>query len=290
MFNYEEAFSRNIGWVTPDEQQHLRRSKVAIAGLGGVGGFHLLTLARLGVSRFAIADFDRFDLANFNRQAGAMMSTCGETKLDSLERMARDINPEIEITRFPEGLQPDNIDAFLQDVDVYVDGLDFFVFGIRRRIFAACHERGIPATTAAPLGMGAAVLNFVPHGMSFDEYFCFDDGPEEEIPLRFMIGLSPALLQRPYLVWPQAVNLAQRRGPSTVMACMLCAGFAATEALKMLLKRGDVRAAPHGMQFDAYRNKVAYTWRPGGNRNLVQRFMLSFARRQLKKMQQQASA
>jgi tRNA A37 threonylcarbamoyladenosine dehydratase len=57
-FRYEQAFSRNIGWVTPAEQQLLRGKRVAIAGGGGVGGVHLLTLARLGVSNFHIADFD----------------------------------------------------------------------------------------------------------------------------------------------------------------------------------------------------------------------------------------
>jgi tRNA A37 threonylcarbamoyladenosine dehydratase len=43
-FSYEEAFSRNIGWLTRHEQEQLRRKRVAIAGLGGVGGVHLLTL------------------------------------------------------------------------------------------------------------------------------------------------------------------------------------------------------------------------------------------------------
>ena len=62
-FSYSQAFSRNIGWVTPSEQNLLRGKRVAIAGMGGVGGVHLLTLARLGVGAFHIADFDRFDLA-----------------------------------------------------------------------------------------------------------------------------------------------------------------------------------------------------------------------------------
>jgi tRNA A37 threonylcarbamoyladenosine dehydratase len=57
-FSYEEAFSRNLGWVTSAEQERLRDARVCIAGLGGVGGIYLLTLARLGVGRFSIADFD----------------------------------------------------------------------------------------------------------------------------------------------------------------------------------------------------------------------------------------
>src|SRR5277367_5596131 len=79
-FRYEEAFSRNLGWVTAAEQQVLRQKRIAIAGLGGVGGSHLLTLARLGIGGFHIADFDHFELANFNRQIGATMSSLGRPK------------------------------------------------------------------------------------------------------------------------------------------------------------------------------------------------------------------
>ena len=49
LFDYATAFSRNIGWLTPQEQESLRSKRVAIAGLGGVGGSHLLTLTRLGI-------------------------------------------------------------------------------------------------------------------------------------------------------------------------------------------------------------------------------------------------
>src|SRR6478672_10080770 len=93
-FNYRQAFARNIGWVTEDEQALLRGKRVAIAGGGGVGGVHLLTLARLGVGAFHIADLDRFELANFNRQVGATIGTLGRSKVDVLAEMAADINPE----------------------------------------------------------------------------------------------------------------------------------------------------------------------------------------------------
>ena len=62
-FDYDTAFCRNIGWVTEAEQHRLRLKRVAIAGLGGVGGAHAATLARLGIGRFHLADFDSFDLA-----------------------------------------------------------------------------------------------------------------------------------------------------------------------------------------------------------------------------------
>jgi molybdopterin/thiamine biosynthesis adenylyltransferase len=285
-FIYEKAFARNIGWVTEAEQASLRGKRVAIAGAGGVGGVHLMTLVRLGVGAFHIADFDKFDLANFNRQVGAMQSTRGLPKIEVMARMARDVNPELDIKLFPDGINGDNLEAFFEGVDIYIDSLDFFAFDIRQKTFALCARRGIPATTVAPLGMGAALLNFLPGRMTFEEYFGWGDLPEDDKAIRFVVGLAPAGLHRPYLVVPSAVNFAERRGPSTIMACQLCAGIAATEALKILLGRGDVRAAPHGLQFDAYRNKLARTWRPGGHHNPIQRLAIMIGKRVFAKMAQ----
>ena len=281
MFTYETAFSRNIGWLSHDEQQSLRQKRVAIAGMGGVGGFHLLTLARLGVGKFNIADLDTFELANFNRQAGASMSTLGRPKVEVLAEMARDINQECDLAIYPQGVNEANLEAFFQDVDLYVDGLDFFAFDAREWVFAYCAQHGIPAITVAPLGMSAALLNFMPGSMSFEDYFQLAGQPELEKAVRFLVGLAPALLHRHYLADKTRVDLKARKGPSTVIACQLCAGVAASEALKILLKRGKVWAAPHGIQFDGYRNKLAHTWRPGGNRNPLNQLAIAIARHQL---------
>jgi molybdopterin/thiamine biosynthesis adenylyltransferase len=280
-FDYDIAFSRNIGWVTESEQRALRGKRVAVAGLGGVGGSHVLTLTRLGIGAFHLADFDTFSVANFNRQAGAMVSTLGQPKLDVIARMARDINPGLEIKGFADGVTPTNIDDFLAGVDLYVDGLDFFAFTARRATFAACARRRVPAVTSAPIGMGVAHLNFMPDGMTFEQYFRLEGLPEPEQALRFLLGLSPAMLQRSYLIDRTRVDFEQHRGPSTAMACQLCAGVAATEALKILLGRGKIIAAPRGFHFDAYRGKLTKTWRPGGNNNPLQRLALAIARRSL---------
>ena len=277
-FDYSLAFSRNIGWVTEAEQHKLKNARIAIAGLGGVGGAHLLTLARLGISNFNISDFDDFDVHNLNRQAGAFMPFMGQPKLDTIAKMARDINPEIGLRLFPQGVKPDNIDEFLLDVDVYVDGLDFFALPARRMVFAKCREKGIPALTAAPLGMGTAFLYFSPTGMSFEDYFKVEGHEEQEQYARFIAGLSPAMLNRDYLVAPEAVNFQEKRGPSTVMACDLCAGVMGASVLKVLLGRGAMRAVPWGMHFDAYHQKLKLTWRPFGNSNPLQQLLLKFIR------------
>lgn len=282
-FDYATAFSRNIGWLTPTEQAWLRGRRLAVAGLGGVGGVHLLTLARLGVGAFHLADFDRFELHNFNRQAGATMATLDRPKLDVMAEAALSINPELDIRRFPDGVTDDNLDAFFDGVDLYVDALDFFVLPVRRKVFAAAHARGIPAITAAPLGMGTAVLTFLPGRMSFEDYFQVESQPEEEQYARFLVGLSPTMLQQGYLVDRSTINFVEKRGPSTPMACELAAGVLVTESLKLLLGRGPVRAAPWGLHFDAYRNRLSRTWRPGGNRHPLNRLTLAIMRTLLRR-------
>jgi molybdopterin/thiamine biosynthesis adenylyltransferase len=281
-FDYDAAFSRNLGWVSPAEQATLRNARIAIAGLGGVGGSHLLTLARLGIGRFNIADFDRFGVQNLNRQAGAFVTTLGQPKVSVLAKLAFDINPTIDLECFSTGVTAENVDAFLRGVDVYVDAIDFFAMDARRMLFAACRDRGIPALTAAPLGMGVSLLFFRPGGMSFEDYFRVEGrGPNEQL-ARFIAGLSPAMLQRGYLVLPGAVNFAEQRGPSTAMACEMCAGVMGTAVLKVALGRHAPRAAPWAMQFDAYRQRLVFTWRPYGNANPLQQLLLMFIRPRLR--------
>ena len=281
-FDYGMAFSRNIGWVTEAEQERLRSARVAIGGLGGVGGVHLLTLARMGIGRFTIADFDVFDIVNFNRQVGALVSTLGRPKIEALAEMAKDVNPEIELRTFSDGIQGDTLEEFLTGADVYVDGLDFFAFEARRMTFAACERKGIPVVTAAPLGLGTALLVFGPGGMPFEDYFGFAECRNEiDMAVRFLVGLSPAMLQRGYVADMSRVNLAERKGPSCIAACQLCAGVAAIETLKLVLGRGGVRLAPWASQFDGYRMRYVKTWRPGGHRNPLQRLMTFLVKSQL---------
>ncbi|MCW8091300.1 ThiF family adenylyltransferase [Alteromonas sp. ASW11-130] len=280
MFNYQKAYSRNIGWVTQQEQETLRNARVAVAGAGGVGSLHMLTLARLGIGSLNISDFDQYDIHNFNRQFGAFMSTLGQDKCQVMDEMVKDINPEMQVNSFPSGINKSNVDEFLKEVDLYIDSLDFFALAARKLVFKRCYELGIPVVTAAPLGLGCALLCFMPGQMTYEEYFRFEDKTsEEEQLIQFLIGLSPAMLQRNYLVDDSTVDFKAQKGPSTVMAVNLCAGMAESYALKILLQRGPIVSAPYGMHFDAYRNKLVKTWRPMGNRGLLPKIMFRIAKR-----------
>jgi len=288
-FSYDEAFCRNLGWLTEREQQSLRGKCVAIAGMGGVGGGYLLTLTRLGVGAFRIADLDRFELVNFNRQVGATLDSLGRPKVEVMAEKAWQINPELRISSFGQGVNERNLDEFLAGADVCIDGLDFFVIDIRRKLMARCAELGIPVVLAAPLGMGAAYLVFKPDGMGFEDWFRFEGLSEERQYVNFLLGLAPAGLHRAYLVDPSHVDLRGRRGPSTGAACELCAGVASIEAVKLLLDRGRVRAVPYYHHFDAYRGRWVVKKLRSGNRNPIQRLKIALARRLAEKWSRQAA-
>ena len=260
-FKYEIAFRCNLGWISEAEQQKLRRSVVGIAGMGGVGGSHLITLVRLGIEKFHLADFDVYEMQNFNRQYGADMKTLGQKKLEVMLEKARAINPHVEIKAWPEGLTENNIADFLSGLDIFVDGLDVHCLDIRKKVFQACEDNRIPSMTVAPMGMGAALVNFLPDHMSFQNYFGFK-GDEKEDFFRFIAGLSPNFLQKKSLVKRNYVQIKEKKAPSTAMGCFMASGALGTEALKILLHREGVRAAPWAIHYDAYsyRLRRSYTW------------------------------
>jgi molybdopterin/thiamine biosynthesis adenylyltransferase len=281
-FEYDNAFSRNIGWLTPSEQARLKDIKVAVAGCGGVGAEYIVTLARLGIQQFNIADFDEYEVHNFNRQAGAFMSTVGQAKSQVMEAVAKDINPNASVNTFDTGVTAANVDAFLDNVDAYVDGLDFFALEARILVYQKCYEKKIPVFIAAPIGMGTAMLNFLPGNMPYDKYFNFSSVktlPEKLV--LFMIGLSPSLIQLKYLVYPAGANFSAQKTPSTIMGVKLCAGVVAANVLKYALGRGKVIGAPSAMHFDAYLNKIVYTRCRLGNKGPLQKLKYAIASKRL---------
>ncbi|MCB1782498.1 MAG: ThiF family adenylyltransferase [Alphaproteobacteria bacterium] len=282
-FHYEDAFSRNLGLLTQTEQEILRNKKIAIAGMGGVGGSHLIALTRMGIQRFHIADMDTFEQANFNRQAGANFETIGKEKAETMQKQASLINPESEITIFPSGVTEENMDAFLDGVDIYVDGLDFFVLDIREKLFAKCRQKGIPAITAGPIGLSTACLIFDPAGMSFEEYFRLEGKSQYEKALQFLVGLTPSLAQKSHFVDLRYVDFSQQKGSSLSPACYACSAVAAAEAMKILLGRGKTYAAPWAIQFDMYQNRYRKIYNLWGNANPINKLKIKIVHHMIEK-------
>ena len=103
----------------------VKRKKVLVVGLGGVGGYTAISLARSGINDITIIDSDTIDITNINRQIIAFTSTVGKNKTDEVERMIKDINPNAKVTKFTMKLTLDNIDeVFRFKYDYIVDAVD----------------------------------------------------------------------------------------------------------------------------------------------------------------------
>lgn len=286
-FDRNKAFSRSIGWITQSELDILGTKKVAIAGLGGVGGQYCEVLARLGIEHFNIADMDQFSIENLNRQAGAYVSTFNCFKSDVLERKIKDINPNAKVKVFSDGVHSENMDEFLDGVDLYVDGLDFFVLDLREELFNKIKTKNIPGVTIAPVGMGASSLVFDSKSMSFKNYFGLHTARSlKEKAMLFAVGLTPSLMQRHYVVSKQNLDFDKKKAPSTPMGIQLCGGMMGTIVLKLLLNRGSIARAPKSLHYDAYLGKFKKTYLWMGYRNPLQKIKLLFMKRLLDRISQ----
>ena len=275
---YARAFFRNIGLLSRIEQERLRNSCVAIPGLGGVGSSMLIALARAGVGKFRIADYDAYDVANTNRQYGASSQTIGRRKVEVLAEMVTQINPEAQIAIFPEPITDMNIDRFLSGANIVVDGLDFFMPDTRSLLYRKSREQGLYVVLTTHLGFSATLQVFSPRGISFDDYFNLRSQMKfEDKILAFIHGLAPKGLHRKYMN-TNKLDYTRKRLPSLDAACHIATGLAVTEVLNILLRRKPVRCAPYYAQFDPYRMKykTGYLWM--GNRNPLQRLKIFLAK------------
>lgn len=275
-FDYNTAFSRNIGLISEEEQAKVKEAKVAIPGMGGGGGANFIALVRQGFEHFHISDMDEYELKNFNRQFGARLETVGRSKVEVMKEEALKINPNCQIKTFPDGISLENIEEFLSGVSISVDGLDAFAVDARRMFYNESLARNIPVVTAGPIGFGSAFLIFKPGGPNFDEYFCVSDALSyDEKIIRFMIGLVPSLLQRPYM---KRTNLKEKRGPSSIASINIGAGIVVIYVLKVLLNKGNVKAVPHYHQFDVMRERYVTKRLWFTNNNPLQRLKMMVAR------------
>jgi hypothetical protein len=149
-FSYAEFTGRNIGFVSTADQAKLRQAKVFIAGVGGMGGAALMNLVRAGVGEVWIADFDRFDVTNFNRQLFANLSTAGVGKIEATVAQILLINPELKIQTFGEEWI-ENLSEILSAVDLVINGCDDSRATILLMRAAGSHGKTVIDAFASPL-------------------------------------------------------------------------------------------------------------------------------------------
>ncbi len=130
--------------------EKLRRSHVAVFGLGGVGSWCAEALARSGVGRLSLVDRDTVGTSNINRQLCALQSTVGLPKADVLAARIRDISPGIAVRAIYAHYEAARREDFFSDYDYVVDAID--LVSCKIDLIMSCIERNIPVISA--LGTG----------------------------------------------------------------------------------------------------------------------------------------
>ncbi len=129
----------------------LARASVAVFGIGGVGSYAAEALARAGVGRLTLVDFDEICLTNVNRQLHALDGTIGRPKVQAMAERCRAINPTLAVEPLQAFYQPENADEFLgRDYDYVLDCIDHIT--AKLHLIQSCKERGLPVISS----MGAA--------------------------------------------------------------------------------------------------------------------------------------
>lgn len=271
---YSQAVSRNLGLISKREQEIFKNSTIGIPGMGGVGGIHLATLARLGIGGFHIADSDEFSLENINRQYGALYSSVDKCKVEVMTNVVKDINPNVRLKTWKSFINESNVDDFLENIDILIDSVDAFAFDARRLIYSKARLKGIPIISAGPIGLGVSALIYTPDSMPFDTYINYKENMNEtEKFVHFLVGLCPKLYFKDYFDH-DSVSGSEKRGPSVASAVNFCAGYAATQVIKLLTNQ-EVKATPYYHYFCPYTEKFGCKYLPFGNRHPIQKLKIN---------------
>jgi molybdopterin/thiamine biosynthesis adenylyltransferase len=165
--DYRELFQRNYGIFSEDEQERLRRAKVLIVGCGGIGGTVAVILARSGVERFVLCDFDVYSPTNMNRQIACFADTLGRKKTEVVRETILRINPAAEVTAYTELLPHARIAELMGDADFVFPAADDLAFSII--VFRDAQRLGKPALMVYPAGTWAHVSVILPGAPSIEE-------------------------------------------------------------------------------------------------------------------------
>lgn len=253
-----EQWKRNLGYVSPAEQERLNRSRVVVLGLGGVGGVAAELLVRAGVGILNICDVDEFESSNLNRQVGALHSTLGKPKLEVMTQRLLDINPRLSLSpNEPLGLDSEGTEQAFQGCQAGVLAVDALAPAISA--MRAARNLGVPLVEALGLPV-VQVRTYAPNGpnpeqglpsrgkdlSSVDQAELSQAWLQDELP-RLGDGRGGSLALEPRFL--QAM-LAGQAAPSLGPVVWLAGAASALEVLKLLLGRGSVVWWPQTLSLD----------------------------------------
>ena len=217
-------YSRNKNLMSDDEITLLSQKKVCVLGLGGLGGYIVEMLSRIGVGSLTLVDGDVFDETNLNRQLFSSMNNLGSSKALEAEKRVKGINPLTKVIPVCEFIDSSNAMKIITNHDVIVDALDSI--DLRKYIAKVCTELNLPLVHGAIAGWYGQVATIYPNDTTLDILY----------PKDIKRGIEKEL-----------------GNPSFTPA--LVASIQVSEVIKLLLNRGDLLRNSF-MMIDLYTNDI----------------------------------
>lgn len=217
-------YSRNKNLMSDDEIILLSQKKVCVLGLGGLGGYIVEMLSRIGVGSLTLVDGDVFDETNLNRQLFSSMNNLGSPKALEAEKRVKGINPLTKVIPVYEFVDSSNAMKIIANHDVIVDALDSI--DLRKYIAKVCTELNLPLVHGAIAGWYGQVATIYPNDTTLDILY----------PKDIKRGIEKEL-----------------GNPSFTPA--LVASIQVSEVIKLLLNRGDLLRNSF-MMIDLYTNDI----------------------------------
>jgi adenylyltransferase/sulfurtransferase len=189
--NEIERYDRQImmSEIGVEGQEKLKRSKVLIAGAGGLGSSVSFYLAAAGVGTIRVVDHDRVELSNLNRQILHWGKDEGEKKIDSAKNKLQNLNPEIEIEAIGETITEKNVSRLVVGFDAIVDAMDNLP--TRYLLNKTALEKSIPFFHGAVYGFEGRAMTIIPGETACLRCMYRGPTPEEKFPV---IGVAPAVI------------------------------------------------------------------------------------------------
>jgi len=259
---YSDLTQRNIGLLSEEQQNRLKTSCIAVFGVGGLGGVISEILARCGVGSIKIVDNDTFDATNLNRQIFAFRDTLGQDKIEVTEKFLKKINSQLIIEKYKEATE-DNIEKILKNTDVAILALDSIkpIIIISR----SCGQLNIPLVEGWALPFGN-VRVFTAQTPSLEEAYNMPTKGKEISSIsqkdfkelkNYMLSTLKNIKGIDKFYPPLAIQrIMEGKIPSFAPMVWLTSVLMSLEAIKIILKWGDISLAPAFSLYDPFTQKI----------------------------------
>lgn len=181
--------------IDVEGQERLRAARVLVVGLGGLGSPAALYLAAAGVGELVLADFDRVDLSNLQRQIIHDTSSVGRPKVDSAAERLLAINPDVRVRTVKEPVDEGQLPTLLNEVDLVLDGSDNF--RTRQAVNTACVGAARPLVSGAVIRWEGQLAVFRPDRPEAGCYRCLfaeAEDPRETCSATGVIAPLPGII------------------------------------------------------------------------------------------------